>query len=444
LYPVRFDELCALVNRPFLTPEKLLKDHSVLPYYRPFAQKRIYDRLLAVVGAIDSGKLNPYSASFSREHQIRYCPHCIVEDQHATPKRHPYLRTLHQIAGYAICHRHQQWLRILPRNHKRLVPFYSFDALAGLETEVTESQKPITALVKNLAEDIASVPELFENIDSERLWNFAAERYFFKTRRKAPPIKFKKEVLASAASVPGLSLIRTDFVLNSNGTNFRPPVCAFVMLVIRCSGETPRAFVELLTSGKTPELLHPCRNPQCNHFGHIVIEKPRDPMPGTGYYQLTCPYCGLAYVVTTDQLRKNKVKVLRVCSLGERTPEFQRQWIDPNITVKSMTQKYGLTVWSLFYLAHFQKLPLKRPGRLDTANMRKFRNFIIGQQLKVKKAKKTLEETFSHKPKQLIYGSRMPAKIQRALAYLRQHDQQWISDFLTKAKRSSRAGRAHE
>lgn len=433
IFPVRADFLCSALPKNFLTPEIIVERHSVLPYYRPFIPDRIYRRLLESTGVPGSEIRGiPY---FSK-HRLKYCSQCIREDLKATPARRPYLRTLHQVDGYMVCHLHHEWLNILASTGKTHHHGYPFDALSGLDPDRSPSMRPIPEVANTLAHDIASVPDVFPNILAEQLWNVMAGRLYSPGARKNLPQQDRREVAKLVKSIPGLTLAPNDLGIEIHQRIFRPSACALALLLIRYAGETPASFVSLISTGQIRKARHACLNPLCEHSGQRVIEDRRDLIPGTGYYRFACPFCGFSYALTIYQLENPISAGLKVYSLGDRMPEFRRLWADPKVSFMSLTKRFKLTYSSILHLVHFQRMSMDRGGRLArSSSLRAFRKGLENERRKLEGAKTILLEAFAKDPKLLVFRRDSPSKIISAFNNLLLRDPAWLAKLQKKKRR---------
>jgi hypothetical protein len=113
-FPVNLGNLYKrLSQNSLLTPDRIIKENTLLPFYRPFLSEERVDKMESVMkgevensnknykGEISSYKIKPPS-------KLRLCPRCLVEDQDKYGE--PYWHRVHQLSGVEICHIHHAWL----------------------------------------------------------------------------------------------------------------------------------------------------------------------------------------------------------------------------------------------------------------------------------------------------------------------------------------------
>lgn len=99
------------LGAPYLPPEDILTQHTLLPYYARFwdagRKQRVMDGLIHGNGkAVSLVGMNTISAE--RHSHFRYCPECYNED--VTLYGEPYWHRSHQLVDLRICTQHGCWL----------------------------------------------------------------------------------------------------------------------------------------------------------------------------------------------------------------------------------------------------------------------------------------------------------------------------------------------
>jgi hypothetical protein len=445
IFPVRIDEYCAKLNQGFLSPETVVEHHTVLPYYRPFVSDHTYQRLLTRSGVGGHSITDHFKG-----HPIQYCPSCVREDLSAKPAREPYLRNLHQIQGYLVCHRHNEWLKTLPVIGQPRRHGYQFDALDGLSPKSSARQPAISSTIATLAQDIASIPETFKGVQSEKLWTAMAHRLFSQGRRKELSKQAKADLRKTVSSVPGLKLTRHGHTISCYQKQFFPIVVPLFDILIRYLGETPASFVQLISSGKTRRERFPCLNSSCAHYDQDVIEDSRNLLPGTHYFIFTCPHCGFAYGLTKWQLRKlNQVGVKAVHEMAfvvyslDKTlmPQFRLAWNDPQVSYQSLLKRFPLKRVDMCRMALLQgMLEHNRRGRGDNSQVREFLAATARTEARIQKRRQILLDALEKNPDLLVFNDAMPRKIKSAFQSLYLNDPGWMTELrkkrLAQAKKS--------
>jgi hypothetical protein len=110
-FPLRLGTLIKrLPSQNLLNSMKLIQEHSMLPYYKPFIPPELTDAVVSQMVGGDKGiKSCPVIGQSCRTIQrLRYCPKCIVSDEMEYGE--PYWHRSHQVYGVRRCHRHDAWL----------------------------------------------------------------------------------------------------------------------------------------------------------------------------------------------------------------------------------------------------------------------------------------------------------------------------------------------
>jgi hypothetical protein len=143
--PARLSDLIErLPSQTAFTPTKLIQEHTMLPYYKPFiapewldsANLNAYEeetkfRVMSIVCTIQKRKYL---------HQtLHYCPKCYESDE--LNYGEPYWHRSHQVLGILRCHRHKAWLI---DSKIKLKPVGARQPLVPLGPE-TFSDKPISS-----------------------------------------------------------------------------------------------------------------------------------------------------------------------------------------------------------------------------------------------------------------------------------------------------------
>ena len=114
--PDQLDALAARLLSPAVLPvDKLIKDHTLLPYYIPFIPE---ERAKEVIELMHSGNtagrrnissiLGFFASKTSRVGRLRFCPECLTDD--CEKYGEPYWHRSHQMFEVYRCHIHKCWL----------------------------------------------------------------------------------------------------------------------------------------------------------------------------------------------------------------------------------------------------------------------------------------------------------------------------------------------
>lgn len=95
-----------------VTVDKLIDDHTLLPFYGPFLPKERLERLRQdMSGSQKTGiprRVGIVPSTVPSSAKLRYCPCCAEEEQMQYDER--YWHCLHQVSGVYVCPKHKVWL----------------------------------------------------------------------------------------------------------------------------------------------------------------------------------------------------------------------------------------------------------------------------------------------------------------------------------------------
>jgi hypothetical protein len=113
ILPSQLMELCGRFPIPNIySPDDLINQHTLLPYYAPFIPDERY-RQLKIGMAGNKGnsfymKLGKTASTIKSPNYLRFCPNCIKEEQSRNGE--VYWHRTHQVEGVKICPKHHVWL----------------------------------------------------------------------------------------------------------------------------------------------------------------------------------------------------------------------------------------------------------------------------------------------------------------------------------------------
>lgn len=100
----------------FYTPEKLIQNNTVLPYYAPFLpenrKNEIFNDVIWTNGQGVYTKIGIVAGGICRKSGIYYCPNCSRED--ILNFGEPYIHRIHQLQGVFVCPQHSCYLKEYP------------------------------------------------------------------------------------------------------------------------------------------------------------------------------------------------------------------------------------------------------------------------------------------------------------------------------------------
>lgn len=100
----------------FYTPEKLIQNNTIFPYYAPFLQENrkneIFNDVIWANGLGVYTKIGISAGGICRKIRIYYCPNCSRED--ILNFGEPYIHRIHQLQGVFVCPQHSCYLKEYP------------------------------------------------------------------------------------------------------------------------------------------------------------------------------------------------------------------------------------------------------------------------------------------------------------------------------------------
>lgn len=100
----------------FYTPEKLIQNNTIFPYYAPFLQENrkneIFNDVIWTNGQGVYTKIGIVAGGICRKIGIYYCPNCSRED--ILNFGEPYIHRIHQLQGVFVCPQHSCYLKEYP------------------------------------------------------------------------------------------------------------------------------------------------------------------------------------------------------------------------------------------------------------------------------------------------------------------------------------------
>jgi hypothetical protein len=427
LFPVPTDRLLSLLPKGFLTESEIIEHHSVLPFYRPFAKERPYKNFLKRAKFNLIGQ-RPTNGHFQKV-VLRFCPACAQEDKER--KRRPYLRSLHQVHGYWVCHLHKVGLAGL---EKRTKSGYGFDSLQQI---VPGSVSPSSDVPENLyllARDIASIPATFSGIQSHQIWQTLR---FHLTRTWGTNFvqQTLSEIAQTMATIPDVPIPTVKrFGFTSYRTNFRERAVPFVLAIIRWMGESPESFAAAIKTQSTT-LKSPCFNQHCSLHRRVLKVDLGQILPNTKYRLIACPQCSYVAAYNPSKYRDKNPRYGVPYSVGKMMPELQKLWDDSEVPFYTLTKQFGISPRALLRIVHFQSLSLDRNGLLEKFwEVEAFRRTLRNEQETIEEKKKILTEALAKDPDLLLTNRKGSKEIYNARNRLNSLDPVWLHAFLNKLK----------
>lgn len=115
------------------TPEQLIQNHTLLPFYLPFLPRERKEELLHDIIHTDGKgiytKLGIVAGSICKKEEIYYCPSCVKEDMEKLGETYIYRE--HQLQGVMMCPHHQRILNkySIKRHDNSRIEFIRIDGV---------------------------------------------------------------------------------------------------------------------------------------------------------------------------------------------------------------------------------------------------------------------------------------------------------------------------
>jgi len=373
---------------------RLIKEHSIYPYYSPFIGVR---RVHALRCAMEEGggakvhKIAGITASNVRPpERLRFCPRCVEVDRRNYGEC--YWHHLHQVAGVAVCPHHSIFLEessVHARNRSRPGVYISADQAVQITTPrpLDLSNSHHQALV-DLACDIGWI--LSQNdlvIDCLPLGECFLRMLAEKGLTSAGgSIRISKLLEVFKKRYP-LELLRSlECGFNArNAYNWLPSIVKDLkrkrgqsplkyILLIHAAGHTTESFfsltippttvIDAMPFGAGP---FPCLNPVCKHYRLPVIKDcvirsawpPGKRLVGTFYCE-----CGFGYSrKATEESEEQRYKFDRPVSYGKVwETSLKRMWGDRSLSVNSIACRLGVDSKTVKHQATRLRLAFPRRG----------------------------------------------------------------------------------
>lgn len=309
-----------LIVRGINSPEELIYNHTLYPYYKPFLsdEKRVKVLNLMISSSNIVQNYKPKDYSIIRNHKIiNYCPVCISQDIEAFGET--YIHRIHQIPGLFICPFHNT---ILHQIHPTLINEKAITDINEFIDDLTLEVVTVTDNRLLKINNILALPILKETlIDYSKfyykglLYNTPYEKY-----GRIDHVKLSQSFI-QFYSRSALQRVLTENQMNLNWIkimiskpkNYNHPVRH--LLLYNFLSETPKQIIAP-PFGKGPWV---CINAASAHFGQKVIDSITikynwrlKKMTGI----LACS-CGMVYQISHINKNNKIVDSIRVKDYGK-------------------------------------------------------------------------------------------------------------------------------
>lgn len=371
-----------------LTPERLISQHTLLPFFSAFLPPERVMQLEADMrggrgqaGYMRSGLM---ASRVPTPRSLRFCPVCTQEGRRRFGE--PYWCRTHQISGVEVCPTHGVFLEessVSRRAGRDTLQFIAAEEAArALPPRRIESSDPDHQALLQVARDVAWLLE--HPILGSELSGLHSRYLRLLTERGLATLTGRIHVTPLLSEFTGyyspalLQLLRCEFTgSDPTKTNWllklvRPPKHSqhplYHLLLIQFLGCNVEEFFQLPEgSGPFREGPWPCLNPAADHYRLPVIpeyqmgDRLRHGRP-TGKFSCEC---GFAYVRTgPDDAPEDKFRVGRVISFGRIwETELKQLWRDSSLSISEVGRRLGVD--PLTVRRHAARLKLT-PSRLGS------------------------------------------------------------------------------
>jgi Tn7-like transposition protein D/TniQ protein len=316
--------------------ERLINEHTLLPFYAPFMPPERFGRLRQDMAGdarggfihVQTGILN----SKIRLESLRFCPRCVKEDRRRYGET--YWHRLHQVPGVMVCPEHAVWLEQSSQRPFQLVGRKMLATANQVVPVVRErfldTQSRDHQAHLRIARDVDWL--LNHHLEPNRLDELKG-RYLgaLVNRHLATPTGIIRMRRLQAQfldfhSTQFLNELRCGLDCETNwlvrmvqsGRHTQHPIHHLVL--IHFLGFSAAEFFQLPT---TPQPFGagpwPCLNPVCNHYRERVITTCQVRTRYSGGERLMGTFrceCGFSYCCTKPPLRGNRERSGRIAAFG--------------------------------------------------------------------------------------------------------------------------------
>ena len=361
--PVSLDRLAAKLPWQWKKDaERLLNEHTVFRYYRPFnSATKVADwtNLAMKEGPMAAAKLGYWK----RSAPLRFCPGCVKHD--IAQGREPYFRCSHHIIGSPACAEHGFLLETI--KHRGGLPFIPLAKTAAVKKRLGRTAP--WKLVR-LAHDIEYCVARWQDRSSAEILQAIETKLLNRGSLSLSVVpdsdqKIKTYISGIAQYLP--PIFRTCNPLREVASGQKYAGQPYHnLLLIRAMGLNPKTlFLQNDETGKRRSTW--CANPSCKSYNRIVpvcfeVYEPA----WQQHVSVRCLECGFAYLSQKETLfAKQPPKKPRIIDLGKRlNDKFRALWMNSELSYKDIAKamQFPPGSTSLFCAARANNLPIDRNG----------------------------------------------------------------------------------
>ena len=366
------------------TIERLINEHTLLPFFSPFLPTERVQRLRSDMqgdhGVNIYGYLGVHVGNIKFPQWFRFCPLCASEDESELGE--PYWHRLHQVPGVEVCPIHEVFLENshVPIRHRRNAREF-ISAQVGihpLQPRLLNLSNSVHQSLLKIAQDAAwllAQKDLIKEPIALRHTYLCQLAKFGLTTYKAGNTNHNKLIAAFKKHYPNEVLVTLSCTINEQsqsnwlfdlvrpGSRFHHPL--HHLLMSNFLGYTIAEFFQLkeeyLPFGEAP---WPCLNPVCPYFQQPQITQYQCLDWGTFLTGIFTCSCGFAYSrVGPEREPSERFRLGKIQSYGSVWEiALQRLWSDETVTLKQISHRLGVCRVTVKRQAVKLGLTFPRPG----------------------------------------------------------------------------------
>lgn len=355
-FPTHLEELSertAFLNK---SKEDYLRAHTIFPMYEPFLLKEDQE-LLSNWMYQDGGhrvkfKIGYIAGSVKKKESLMYCPECLKDD--VKDGHDPYFRTVHQMQGVEVCHKHNVVLEPYPstKAENSNIRYFHLDAVRVLGVRGNRNGNEVLFNIsKAFAEIYSGGLSGLTLFDLKSAYRMKLKEFgFLSVNGSVKYGKFISEMIEFIGidvlkELDSEILVDDEFnwvknLLRSKSRKVHP--LRHLLFILYFFGSI-EAVAKYATTG-SKETRYPCMNPVCTHYRrlwifdkHIEITpdyKTREPV-----VTIKCPHCGFAY---SRKMADDMYKVGRIKAFGDLWfEELKKQALDNSLSIRAKAMHMG-------------------------------------------------------------------------------------------------------
>jgi hypothetical protein len=437
------------------TVDKLIDDHTLLPYYRPFLPLERLQRLRNDMRGEGGGEVlwraGIANFSVSRPKALRFCPHCVDDDRKNFGEC--YWHRVHQISGVEICPIHENYLQessTLIRYQGIGNTFISAESAIRptflRQHDLPKRDQEILLKIARDAQWLLGQQCLSSDIESlhKRCIAILSDRGFttYNDHIHRPKLyqAFRDHFPPSILSLLHCELneYRQNVwffrLIQSKKTVKRPLLYLLLMHLCKYSAQD---FFNLPVPDKCDpfgEGPWPCLNPFCVHFRephireiHVIYGQKGGKPLGT----FSC-VCGFVYGRKGPDLTPDdRLRISRVRSYGRIWEDtLQKLWNDPRVSLTKMACQLGISRGTVNYQARRLGLPFPRGNCTPSSSAHNFHTETTQASYSIKLAEYQAAWLALLKEQHGVVPLRPRQKGKRLYNWLHSNDRNWLHAHL--------------